>query len=99
MNFKLPMAYANADGVKRDAIILACISKKYFGPVVAQTGANPLLWTTGLMCPEAYTLHDAAREYVRHASTDVIRASAIKAYAKGQHCGEKEAGNLLVSGW
>jgi hypothetical protein len=31
MDFRLPNSFKNADGKNRDCIILACISKKYFG--------------------------------------------------------------------
>ena len=41
------------------AIVLACASKQYFGDVLRASGAFPLLWTTNLMAPEAYTLKSA----------------------------------------
>jgi hypothetical protein len=99
MDFRLADRFQNKDGGKRDAIILACISKKYFSPFLLSTGANPLIWTTGLMCPEAYTLHDAVSAYIRQSPIETIRYNAVKAYARGQHCSEKAAKNLLVSGW
>ncbi|HEY6902411.1 MAG TPA: hypothetical protein VI233_17260 [Puia sp.] len=99
MDFRLTERFQNTDSLKRDAIILACISKKYFSPFLLPTGAQPLVWTTGLMCPEAYTLHDAVSSYIRSASVEDIRTSAAKAYASNQRCSEKAAKNLLVSGW
>jgi hypothetical protein len=99
MDFRLSDDFQNRDGIKRDAIILACISKKYFAPFLRSTGANPLIWTTGLMCPEAYTLHDALTGYIQGASVETIRTSAAKAYNRNQRCGDKAARNLLVSGW
>ena len=42
-----------------DVIILACYSKEFFSHHIKQAGANPLLWTTHLMAPEAYTLKAA----------------------------------------
>lgn len=99
MDFRLKETFQNTDSIKRDAIILACISKKYFSPFLAATRANPLVWTTGLMCPEAYTLHDALNSYIRNEPVENIRSSAAKAYSKNQRCGEKAARNLLVSGW
>jgi hypothetical protein len=98
MDFKLTAPFANTDGKVRDAIILACISKKYFLPYILQTKANPLVWSTGLMSPEAYTLHDAIDSYIAEQSPVSIRSSAAKAYAKYQHCSEKAARGLLVSG-
>ena len=99
MDFRLTERFQNTDRVKRDAIILACISKKYFSPLLMPTGAHPLVWTTGLMCPEAYTLHDALDSYIRKESDDKIRRRAAQAYAQNQRCSEKAAWNLLVSGW
>lgn len=99
MDFRLDERFQKTDSLKRDAIILACISKKYFAPHLAQTGAQPLVWTTGLMCPEAYTLHDAVSSYIRNETPENIRSNAAKAYAKYQHCSEKAARNLLVTGW
>jgi hypothetical protein len=98
MDFTLPPTFANADGNKRDVIILACISKKYFQPHITQAKANPLVWSSGLMSPEAYTLHDAINSYIAGESAENIRSSAAKAYAKYQHCSEKAARGLLVSG-
>jgi hypothetical protein len=99
MDFNLSGQYANTDGKSRDAIILACISKKYFGTLLLQTKANPLVWSTGLMSPEAYTLHDALEAYISNTSTPNIRMAAAKAYARYQHCSLKAASNLLVSGY
>ncbi len=99
MDFNLTERFQNTDSLKRDAIILACKSKKYFTPLLAPTRANPLVWTTGLMCPEAYTLHDALTSYIRNEPTENIRSQAAKAYARFQRCSEKAARNLLVAGW
>lgn len=96
MDFSLDKAFENTDGKKRDAIMLACISKKYFAPHLAKTKASPLLWSTGLMSPEAYTLHDALQAYINKSN---VREAAAKAYSKYQKCSVKAAQNLLVSGW
>jgi hypothetical protein len=98
MDFSLDENFSNVDGKKRDAIILACISKTYFASYLEQTRATPLVWTTGLMCPEAYTLHDALTGYVNGESAEQIRSRAARAYTKYHKCGEKAARNLLVSG-
>jgi hypothetical protein len=58
--------------------ILACKSKKHFTPLLAPTRSNPLVWTTGLMCPEAYTLHDALTSYIRNEPTENVRSQAAK---------------------
>ncbi len=99
MDFHLPDTFRNRDSKKRDCIILACISKTFFTPHIRKAGANPLVWTTGLMCPEAYTLHDALSGYVRRETPEQVRTRAAMAYAKYQKCGLKGARNLLVSGF
>jgi hypothetical protein len=99
MDFSLQERFQNTDSLTRDAIILACKSKKFFTQHLAATHANPLVWTTGLMCPEAYTLHDALTAYIQNEPAESIRSKAAKAYAKYQHCSEKAARNLLVSGY
>lgn len=99
MDFSLQQSFANTDGRTRDAVILACISRKYFGPLLRQTGARPLLWSTGLMSPEAYTLHAALDAYISGRSATETRIAAAGAYARYQHCSEKAALGLLVSGY
>lgn len=99
MDFSLERNYKNADGKKREAIILACVSKPYFADYVKDAGANPLLWTTGLMAPEAYTIHDAISTWLAGKTDAEVRKSAAAAYYKYQKCGEKAARNLLVTGW
>ena len=96
MDFSLSGNYSNADGMKRDCIILACYSRKYFSPHVAATKANMLVWTTGLMCPEAYSLHDALNGYIADEQPEQVRQRAVAAYARYQKCSIKAAGNLLV---
>ncbi len=99
MDFELAESFNNVDEQRRDCIILACVSKKYFAPYIKNAKANPLVWTTGLMCPEAYTLHYALTEYVNEKSLEAIIIQAARAYAKYQKCGEKAAKKLLVQGW
>ncbi|HPH90643.1 MAG TPA: hypothetical protein PLZ68_07470 [Ferruginibacter sp.] len=96
MDFSLDQNFANSDGKKRDAVMLACISKKYFAAHMKKTKAYPLLWSTGLMSPEAYTLHDALEAYI---SGSDVRLAAAKAYSTYQKCRVKAAKNLLVTGW
>jgi hypothetical protein len=99
MDFQLNAGFNNADKRKRDCIILACYSKNYFMPFLKQAGANPVLWTTNLMGPEAYTVHDALSGYVKGESTQNIQQRAADAYSKYAKCSVKAAKNLLVTGW
>jgi len=99
MDFELSSSFQNTDDKKRDVIILACYSKHFFSPHLVNANVNPLVWTTGLMCTEAYTVHDAITGYINNESNDSIRTRAAKAYSTYQKCGEKAARNLLVTGW
>lgn len=99
MDFELNETYENTDGKQRDCIILACVSKDYFSEFIKSAKGNPLVWTTGLMCPEAYTLHDALSGYVNKETNEQIRSRSALAYAKYQKCSVKAARNLLVTGW
>lgn len=99
MDFQLNESFSNTDGKQRDAIILACISKKYFAPHLAQAKANPIVWSTGLMAPEAYVLHDALSSYVSGGTAEQARSKAALAYSKFQRCSQKAARNLLVTGY
>lgn len=99
MDFSLEQAFKKSNDKPREAIMLACYSKNYFSPHLKQGGATPLLWTSGLMAPEAYTLHDAIHEWANNSTPQQVRLAAARAYAKYQHCSLKAAQNLLVQGW
>lgn len=99
MDFSLPLHSPATDTGKRETIILACYSKHFFSPHIKNTGAIPLLWTSHLMAPEAYTLHDALTEWTKSKSKEQIRMAAARAYSKYQKCSLAAAKNLLVSGW
>src|SRR4030095_1980913 len=64
MDFSLSNEFEKQNDEDRKAIMLACISKKYFSSLIKSTGAEPLLWSTGLMAPEAYILHDAVNKWI-----------------------------------
>ena len=57
MEFELPRPGPRSDLRPANAsIVLACASKPYFLGHLGAAGSHPLLLTTGLMAPEAYTL-------------------------------------------
>lgn len=99
MDFSLPEHPQKADERSREAVILACASKQYFERPLRQTGATPLLWTTGLMAPEAYVLKAAVDGWLLDESGEQVRKRAAEAYNRYQHCGMKGAMNLFASGW
>ncbi|GGD22685.1 hypothetical protein [Hyunsoonleella pacifica] len=99
MEFDVTGNFEPIDKKNRDAIILACASKPYFKPYLNSTKANPLVWSTGLMSPEAYTLKWALDGWVKDETDLEIRERAAKAYNHYQKCGIKGAKRLLVTGY
>lgn len=93
------MEVVPANDKKRDVIILACYSKSYFIKYIEQAKANPLIWTSGLMAPEAYTLEWALDGWVLGETNTQIRERAAAAYHHYQKCGMRGARNLLRTGW
>ena len=89
-----PEAETNA----RSAMVLACASKSYFLDHLQAVGAHPLLLTTGLMAPEAYTLDSAIRSWVGDGATEVVVESAAGAYDRYQKCGLRSARRLFWGG-
>ncbi len=99
MEFAAPAAKVPANNEVRRTIILACISQRYFREPLRGTGASPLVWTTGLMAPEAYTLEAAISAWVGGADDATVREKAAAAYHAYQKCGLNAARKLLVTGW
>ena len=99
MDFRLDRYEHSTDHKHKDAVMLACASKSYFADALRWTGAKPLLWTTGLMAPEAYVIEAALAGWSRNETGDQIRERAAKAYDKYQHCGVKAAMHLFATGW
>ena len=99
MDFQLQQFPHKKNEVRRDAVVLACTSKQFFTEPVRASGAYPLLWTTGLMAPEAYTLKSALDGWIAGENNEQIRDRAAGAYDKYQKCGFRAAHRLLVSGW
>ena len=97
------VAYVGHDGLmefnKKDAIILACYSKDFFKSELLKSNAKPLLWTTHLMAPEAYTLKAAIDGWLNRESDLEIEERAAQAYNKYQKCGIKGARNLFTTGF
>ncbi len=84
---------------KKDVMILACVSKDYYREGVKAAGANPLLWTTNLMCPEAYILKAAIDGWLLNETGVQIHQRAAEAYDKYQKCGIKGAKRLFATGF
>lgn len=92
MDFTSAARLTPAPGPHPRSIVLACASWQYFGPLLDRAGSKPLLLTTNLMAPEAYTLGAAIAAHVR--GGDLVEAAA-QAYKAHQHCGIKGARRLF----
>jgi hypothetical protein len=99
MDFAMEKSFSGNGGAKRQAIVLACASKQFFGAPLKPTGAEPLLWTTNLMAPEAYTLKAALDGWIAGESGDQIRQRAAEAYAQYQKISQGAASKLFATGW
>ncbi len=99
MDFALHSTPKARDDRHRKAIVLSCMSKRFYAAGLQKTGADPLLWTTNLMAPEAYILTAALDGWMQHESDEQIRLRAATAYDKYQHCGMKSANGLFATGW
>jgi hypothetical protein len=99
MDFQIPQYPHKKNDVHRDVVVLACASKQFFAEAVRASGAYPLLWTTGLMAPEAYTLKNALEGWISGEPNEQIRDRAAEAYDKYQKCGARAAHRLFASGW
>ena len=99
MDFPLTMDFTGHRSANRSAIILACASRSFFKDLLTQSGATPLLWTTGLMAPEAYTLKAALDGWMDGDSTEEIRKRAAAAYSQYQRCSNAAALRLFSSDW
>lgn len=99
MDFEIEDLPVKVAAKPKQVIILACYSKAYFSRHLQKTGAQPLLWTTHLMCPEAYTMHAALKGWINNEPAGAVREAAAVAYNQYQKCGLKGARNLLVTGY
>ncbi|MEO0227942.1 MAG: hypothetical protein ABIL70_07860, partial [candidate division WOR-3 bacterium] len=84
---------------QKDVIILACLSKNSFYNILDSLGGYPLLWTTGLLAPEAYTLKVAIDGWIALESGEEIRLRSAKEYNRYQKCGLNAARKLFATGW
>jgi len=99
MDFKLRRQPLNHNRSTRAAIILACASHYYFADGLKASGVRPLLWTTNLMAPEAYTLKAALDAWIAGKPDSAVVENAATAYAQYQKCSVAAARKLFVSGW
>lgn len=96
MDFSVAEPKAPAKGKASPSIVLACISRQYFGPILKTLGSEPLVLTNGLMAPEAYTLDAALDAWLGGGGAKASYKAAAAAYAKYQKIGIKPATALFA---
>lgn len=90
MDFQLPMPEPAADQPKKpDCIALCCVSNTYFKPRILAAGGRPVLLTTQLMYPGAFTLEAVLDTWASGGSPAELRESAGAAYARNQKISKK----------
>jgi len=99
MDFSLESYPEKSDDKNRRTFILACYSRTFFAQALKKAGGYPLLWTTGLMAPEAYILKTAVESWLKGDPDKTVAEKAAAAYNRYQKCGLKAAKKLLVTGW
>ncbi|MGV3661238.1 MAG: hypothetical protein ACO1TE_13710 [Prosthecobacter sp.] len=92
-----PMAVSAVDAAAKatDAIILCCISGRYFQPHLETLKARPVLTTDQLMYPGAFLLRDALEVWLRDGSRPDVRMAAARAYAANQKISVKAASGVF----
>jgi len=80
------------------AVVLACKSSAYFAGPLKQAACPPLITTSGLMAPEAYTLEAIVAAWADGAPPATIHLRAAEAYARYQKCPLPAAKKLFVLG-
>ena len=99
MDFSLSLDFPQQAASNRSAIILACASRSFFADLLRASGARPLLWTTGLMAPEAYTLKAALDGWILKEDQESIRRRAAAAYSQYQKCSLAASLRLFSASW
>ncbi len=99
MEFSIKYQKTLDSSISRDGIILACFSKSFFADYIKNSSTNPLLWTTGLMAPEAYTLKSALDAWLNKESNEIVKQKSAEAYNKYQKCGLKASRRLFSTGF
>lgn len=95
MDDTIPVSFSPASATPPDAIVLCCISGRYFDPHLQAAKARPVLTTTQLMYPGAFLLRDALDVWLRSGSRAEIRQAAARAYAINQSISVKAASGVF----
>lgn len=95
MDAPVTVAAREGSDLGPDAIILCCLSARYFRPHLTALQARPVLTTEQLMYPGAFLLRDALDVWLRSGSRPDIRLAAARAYAANQGISVKAAAGVF----
>jgi hypothetical protein len=99
MDFQLDSFPQKRGQADKSVIIMACASRVMYNRAIKASGATPLLWTTNLMCPEAYTLKAAIDGWMNNETGFQICNRVAEIYNQYQKCGIKGAKALFCTGY
>jgi hypothetical protein len=100
MDFELDESpQGDSSSFPKDVMILACASKFFFDDILKEYNVFPLVWTKGLLAPEAYILEEAVEGWLNLEDQEQIRIRAAAAYSKYQKCSLKAAKAIFATGW
>ncbi len=95
MDVRVPGPKANPEAPKRDAVVLSCLSRRFFQDRFESAGVRPVLLTEQLMYPGSFLLHDALEGWLRGETRPQIRDRAARAYVKNQRISLKAARGIF----
>ena len=97
MDFPAPVLPSVTAAVRPHAsVVLACLSDSYFTPLLSRESV-PLITTSGLMAPEAYTLEAVLEAWFAGGDGARVKQAAASAYAQYQRTSEGAARRLFVT--
>lgn len=96
MDAPVAVSTADASAKSTDAIVLCCISSRYFQSHLEALKARPVLTTEQFMYPGSFLLRDALDVWLRGGPQSEIRMAAAKAYATNQNISVKAAAGVFT---
>ncbi len=96
MDFSLPAEAVAKRGPGREAIVLCCKSEPFFGPLLRDVNARPILLTRELMYPGGFLVLAALDGWTKHEAAPQILQRAAGAYARNQKISVKAATGIFT---
>lgn len=84
---------------KNETVAIACYSHSYFKDYWLYAHSYPIVSTTHLLAPEAYTIEAIINSWALGKSGTEIRNAAAKAYSDKHTCSYKTGQKLFKTGW